>query len=77
MSNATNTSVLFEKLYECGSGAGMKPIGFFLDGQSLMVAGKKVGMNYTPEAGLKLTSEISGAKATEESMETGSDLDRY
>ena len=55
----------------------MKPIGFFLDGQSLMVAGKKVGMNYTPEAGLKLTSEISGAKATEESMETGSDLDRY
>ena len=53
----------------------MKPIGFFLDGQSLTVAGKKVGMSYTPEAGLKLTSEISGAKATEESMETGSDLD--
>ena len=76
MSSATNTSALFEKLYECGSGAGMKPIGFFLDGQSLTVAGKKVGMNYTPEAGLKLTLEISGAKATEESMETGSDLDR-
>lgn len=76
MSNATSTNVLFEKLYECGSGAGMKPIGFYLDGQSLTVAGKKVGMNYTPEAGLKLTSEISGAKATEESMETGSDLDR-
>jgi len=54
----------------------MKPIGFFLDGQNLTVAGKKVGMSYTPKAGLKLTSEISGAKATEESMETGSDLDR-
>lgn len=49
----------------------MKPIGFFLDGQSLTVAGKKVGMNYTPEAGLKLTSEISGVKATEEIKETG------
>ena len=53
-------SALFEKLYECGSGAGMKPIGFFLDGQSLTVAGKKVGMSYTPEAHLKLTYENNG-----------------
>ena len=49
----------------------MKPIGFFLDGQSLTVAGKKVGMSYTPEAHLKLTLEISGLKAIEENMETG------
>ena len=71
MKKDTNTNALFEKLYECGSEAGMKPIGFFLDGQSLTVNGSKDGMNYTPEAGLKLTSEISGAKATEENMETG------
>jgi hypothetical protein len=54
----------------------MKPIGFYLDGQSLTVNGKKVGMSYTPEAHLKLTLKTSGAKATEENMETGSDLDR-
>ena len=70
MSNATNMSALFEKLYECGSGAGMKPIGFYLDGQSLMVNGKQVGMNYTPEAHLKLIlgnsggSEIAGIRET-------------
>lgn len=71
MSNATNTSALFEKLYECGSGAGMKPIGFFLDGQSLTVDGKQVGMNYTPEAGLKLTLKTSGEKEIEGIKETG------
>ena len=76
MSSATNTNALFEKLYECGSGAGMKPIGFYLDGQSLTVNGKKVGMSYTPEAHLKLTLEISGLKETAGNMETGSDLDR-
>jgi hypothetical protein len=69
-------SVLFEKLYECGSGAGMKPIGFYLDGLSLTVGGKQVGMSYTPEAHLKLTSKTSGEKGTGENMETGSDINR-
>lgn len=64
-------SALFEKLYECGSGAGMKPIGFYLDGQSLMVNGKQVGMSYTPEAHLKLTLKTNGEKGTEGIKETG------
>ena len=49
----------------------MKPIGFYLDGQNLMVAGKKVGMSYTPEAHLKLTLKTSGEKGTEGTQETG------
>lgn len=49
----------------------MKPIGFFLDGQSLIVAGKKVGMNYTPKAGLRLTLKTNGEKGTEGIKETG------
>ena len=49
----------------------MKPIGFYLDGQNLMVNGKQVGMNYTPEAGLKLTLKTNGEKGTEGIKETG------
>jgi hypothetical protein len=54
----------------------MKPIGFFLDGQSLTVNGNKGGMNYTPEAHLKLTLGSNGSLAIEEKKEIGFDLDR-
>jgi hypothetical protein len=71
MKKDTNTNALFEKLYECGSEAGMKPIGFFLDGQSLTVNGSKDGMNYTPEVHLKLTLKNSGVVEIEAPQENG------
>lgn len=67
----TNTNALLEKSFECGSGAGMKHIGFYLDGQNLMVRGSKVGMTYTPEAGLRLTASGNGNLETVVNMEIG------
>ena len=71
MKKDTNTNALFEKLYECGSGAGMKPIGFFLDGQILTVNGNRDGTNCTPEVSLKLTLKNSGVLEIEQKKETG------
>jgi hypothetical protein len=76
MKKDTNTNALFEKLYECGSGQGMKPIGFFLDGQSLTVNGNRDGTKSTPEVHLKLTLKNNGSLAIEEKKEIGFDLDR-
>jgi hypothetical protein len=64
---------LFEKSYECGSGAGMKHIGFYLDGLNLTVNGKKVGMSCTPEAHLKLMCENNGVEETAAKKEIGNE----
>ena len=73
MSNDTNTNALFEKSFECGSGAGMKHIGFYLDGLNLTVNGKQVGIKCTPEAHLKLIFEGNGNLGTEDNMESGNE----
>lgn len=73
MSNDTNTSALFERSFECGSGAGMKHIGFYLDGQNLMVNGNRVGMNYTPEAHLKLMCGNNGDWEIKANKEIGNE----
>lgn len=71
MKSDTNTNALFEKSYECGSGQGMKHIGFYLDGLSLTVNGKKDGMSSTPEVHLKLTLDDNGDLETKAIKETG------
>lgn len=73
MSKEKNTNVLSEKSYECGAGAGMKHIGFYMDGVNLTVDGNPVGMSYTPEAGLKLIVKNSGLKETAEKKEIGNE----
>lgn len=73
MSKEKNTNVLFARSYECGSGAGMKHIGFYMDGLSLMVNGNPVGMSYTPEAGLRLTLGSNGSWETAEKKEIGNE----
>jgi len=72
----TNINALSEKSYECELKTGMRHIGFYLDGLSLMVDGKKDGMNYIPNQLLKLTLKNNGSLAIVENMETGFDLDR-
>lgn len=71
MKKDTNTNALLEKSYECGSGAGMRHIGFYLDGLALTVNGIKDGMSSTPEVSLKLTLKNSGVVEIEEKKETG------
>lgn len=66
-------NVLLEKSYECGAGAGMKHIGFYLDGVNLTVNGNPVGMSYTQTAGLRLIAESSGNEETAEKKETGNE----
>ena len=73
MLNDTNTNALFEKSFECGSGAGMKHIGFYLDGLNLTVNGKQVGMSYTQTAGLRLIAESNGNEETAEKKEIGNE----
>jgi hypothetical protein len=69
----TNTNALLEKSFACGSGAGMKHIGFYLDGYELMVVGRKGGMNYIPEVHLKMTLRNSGHLEIVENMEIGNE----
>ena len=69
----TNTNALLEKSYECGSGAGMKHIGFYLDGLNLTVDGNKDGISSTQKASLKMTSSGSGNWEIVANMETGNE----
>lgn len=69
----TNTSALLEKSYECGSGAGMRHIGFYMDGISLTVDGSKDGTKSTPEVNLRLTLKNNGSLEIEANMETGNE----
>jgi hypothetical protein len=71
--NNTNTNALLEKSYECGSGAGMKHIGFYLDGKDLTVNGKKDGTNCTQRVHLKLKLNDNGNLEIVENMETGNE----
>ena len=73
MKKDTNTNALFEKSYECGTGQGMKHIGFYLDGLALTVNGNPDGMNNTPEAHLKLTLKPSGELEIVEKKESGNE----
>lgn len=75
MLNATNTNALSERSSECGSGQGMRPIGFYLDGLNLTVSGNPDGMNCTPEAHLKLMLKPSGKLEIVGKKENGVDLD--
>ena len=67
----TNTIALLERSYECGSGIGMKHIGFYLDGLDLMVVGKKDGMPCTQKVSLRMTLEANGNLAIEGQMVIG------
>ncbi len=73
MKSDTNTNVLFERSYECGSGQGMRHIGFYLDGLDLTVSGKQDGTSSTPAAHLKLMSDGSGNLEIVEKKETGNE----
>ena len=73
MKSDTNTNALFERSYECGSGQGMKHIGFYLDGLSLTVNGRQDGTKSTPEAHLKLTLNDNGALETKVIKEIGNE----
>jgi hypothetical protein len=72
-SNDTNTNALSEKSYECGSGAGMKHINFYLDGLEMTVVGKKDGMPYIQKANLRVTSRNNGGVEIVANMETGNE----
>jgi hypothetical protein len=72
-SNDTNTNALLEKSYECGSGAGMKHIGFYLDGLNLMVDGNKDGISNTQKASLKMMLNNNGKLEIAANMETGNE----
>ena len=72
-SNDTNTNAWSEKLSVCGSGAGMRHIGFYLDGLEMTVDGKKDGMNYTQRVHLKLKLNDNGSLETAVNMETGNE----
>jgi hypothetical protein len=69
----TNTNALLEKSYECGSGAGMKHIGFYLDGLNLTVDGNKDGISSTQKASLKMMSSDNGKLEIAAIMETGNE----
>jgi hypothetical protein len=69
----TNTNALLERSYECGSGAGMKHIGFYLDGLNLMVDGNKDGISYTQKASLKMMLNDNGKLEIAANMETGNE----
>lgn len=71
--NNTNTNALSERSYECGSGAGMKHIGFYLDGLGLTAVGKKDGMTCTKVVHLKLKLNDNGSLAIVENMEIGNE----
>jgi hypothetical protein len=61
----TNTIALLERSYECGSGIGMKHIGFYLDGLDLMVDGNKDGIKCTQKVSLRMMSGNNGNLAIE------------
>jgi hypothetical protein len=69
----TNMNALLEKSYECGSGAGMKHIGFYLDGLSLMVDGNKDGISNTQKASLKMMLNDNGKLEIAVNMEIGNE----
>ena len=69
----TNTNALLEKSYECGSGAGMKHIGFYLDGLNLTVDGNKDGTSFTQKASLKMMLSDNGKLEIAAIMETGNE----
>lgn len=68
-----NTNALFERSYECGAGAGMKHIGFYLDGLGLTAIGSGAGMSSTQKASLNRTLENNGASQTGAAMVIGDD----
>lgn len=72
-SKDTNTNALLERSYECGSGAGMRHIGFYMDGYEMTVVTRKVGTNYIPEVRLKMTLRSNGNLEIVENMETGNE----
>lgn len=69
----TNTNALLELSFKCGSGAGMKHIGFYLDGLDLTVNGKRDGTNSIPVVHLKLMLNNSGSLEIADNMEIGND----
>lgn len=75
MKKDLNTNALSEKSYECGSGQGMRHIGFYMDGLSLTVGGNPDGTSSTPEAHLKLMLSPSGKLEIVGKKENGVDLD--
>lgn len=72
-SKTKSGAALLERSYECGSGAGMKHIGFYLDGYELMVVGRKVGTTCIPEVHLKMTLRNNGSLEIVEKKETGNE----
>jgi hypothetical protein len=69
----TNMNALLEKSYECGSEAGMKHIGFYLDGLNLMADGKEGGINCTLKVRWKLMLKNNGNLEIVDNMEIGNE----
>jgi hypothetical protein len=72
-SNNTNTNALSEKSYGCESEAGMRHIGFYLDGLGLTAVGKKAGMTCIKVVHLKLKLNDNGSLEIVENMEIGNE----
>jgi hypothetical protein len=68
-----NMNALLEKSYECGSGAGMKHIGFYQDGQNLTEDGKTDGINCTLKVRWNLTLKNNGSLEIVDNMEIGNE----